>query len=117
MLPNTVIVITVKLLRIHVLGLRIWKLMPGNEVYLFFIFCFYISFVIYITFKLFDIPFTIMKIDTAGKVSKYGVFPGPYFPAFGLILRTSPYLVRMRENTDQKNLLIWTLFAQCENHL
>ena len=40
MLPNTVIVITVKLLRIHVLGLRIWKLMPGNEVYLFLFFVF-----------------------------------------------------------------------------
>ena len=31
---------------------------------------------------------------------------GPHFPAFGLnmeILRISPYLVRMRENTDQKS--------------
>ena len=25
----------------------------------------------------------------------------------------SPYSVRMRENTDQKNLRIWILFAQC----
>ena len=37
-------------------------------------------------------------------------FSGPYFPAFGLNteryrekLRISPYSVRMRENTDQKN--------------
>ena len=37
---------------------------------------------------------------TAWKVSKYGVFSGPYFPAFGL-------------NTDQKKLRIWTLFTQC----
>ena len=28
-------------------------------------------------------------------------FSGPYFPAFGL--NTSPYLVRIRENTDQQN--------------
>ena len=36
---------------------------------------------------------------TAWKLSKYGVFSGPYFPAFGL-------------NTDQKKLRIWTLFTQ-----
>ena len=28
------------------------------------------------------------------------------------ILRTSPYSVRKRENTDQKKLRIWTLFTQ-----
>ena len=48
--------------------------------------------------------------------SKHGGFSGPYFPAFGLNAerspRISPYSVRMRENTDQKNLLIWTLFTQ-----
>ena len=49
---------------------------------------------------------------TAWKVSKYGVFSGPYFPAFGLICRISPYSVRMRENTNQKKLRIWTLFMQ-----
>ena len=32
-------------------------------------------------------------------MSKYGVFSGPYFPAFGL-------------NTDQKKLRLWTLFKQ-----
>ena len=32
------------------------------------------------------------------KVSKYGVFSGPYFPTLGL-------------NTDQKKLRIWTLYA------
>ena len=40
---------------------------------------------------------------TVWNVSKYGVFSGPYF---------SPYSVRMRENTDQKKLRIWTLFMQ-----
>ena len=39
--------------------------------------------------------------DTTWKVSKYGVFSGPYS-------------VRMRENTDQKKLRIWTLFTQCD---
>ena len=31
-------------------------------------------------------------------------------------LRISPYLVRMRENTDQKKLHIWTLFTQCKHN-
>ena len=46
------------------------------------------------------------------KVSKCGVFSGPYFPEFGL--NTERYevsSVRMRENTDQKKLRIWTLFS------
>ena len=53
------------------------------------------------------------------RVYKYGVFSGPYFPAFGLnteryVVRTiSPYSVRMRENTDQKKLRIWKLSTQC----
>ena len=38
-------------------------------------------------------------------------FSGQYFPAFGLN-SISPYSVRMRENTDQKKLRIWTLFTQ-----
>ena len=42
---------------------------------------------------------------TAWKVSKYGVFSGPYFrpyfPAFGL-------------NTDQKKIRIWTLFTHLD---
>ena len=57
-----------------------------------------------------------MKQCTAWKVSKYGVLSGPYFPTFGLnterYLRITPYSVRMRENTDQKKLRIWTLFTQ-----
>ena len=38
----------------------------------------------------------------AQKMSKYGVFSGPYFPVF------SP------KNTDQKILCIWILFTQGE---
>ena len=30
-------------------------------------------------------------------------YSGPHFPAFGLILRISPYSVQMWENTDQNN--------------
>ena len=41
--------------------------------------------------------------NTAWKVSKYGVFLGPYFSVFG-----------MQENLDQKKLRIWTLFTQCK---
>ena len=33
-------------------------------------------------------------------MSKYGVFSGPHFPAFG---PNTAYSVRMRENTGQKN--------------
>ena len=44
---------------------------------------------------------------TVGKVSKYGVFSGPYFPAFGQIRSNAG----MQENTDQKKLRIWTLFT------
>ena len=51
---------------------------------------------------------------TAWQVSKYEVFSGPYFPAFGLntVRYSVPYSVRMRENMDQKKLRIWTLFTQ-----
>ena len=42
-------------------------------------------------------------------MSKYVVFSGLYFPAFG---RRFPYSVRIQENTDQKKLSIWTLFTQ-----
>ena len=40
---------------------------------------------------------------TVWKVSKYRVISGTYFPVFSPI----------QENTDQKLLLIWTLFTQC----
>ena len=32
---------------------------------------------------------------------------------YGYLLRKSPYSVRIRENTDQKKLRIWTIFTQC----
>ena len=41
-----------------------------------------------------------MRAFTAGKVSKYGVISGPYFPVFGLnteINRKSPYSVRIQK--------------------
>ena len=38
----------------------------------------------------------------------------PYLDWIRKVLRISPYLVRMRENTDQKKLRIWTLFTQCK---
>ena len=44
---------------------------------------------------------TAWKLSKYGKVSKSGVF--------------SPYSVRMLENTDQKNLRIWTLFTHVVN--
>ena len=50
------------------------------------------------------------------KVSKYGVFSGPYFPVFGLnteIYGVNLRISRMQENTNQKKLHIWTLFTQC----
>ena len=61
-----------------------------------------------------------LKLYAAWKVSKHGVFSGPYFPAFGMNLEIysvnlviqseyknilskknkSPYSVRIHENTD-----------------
>ena len=48
----------------------------------------------------------LLMITTAWKVSKYGVFSGPYFPAFGL-------------NTGKnrpKKTRIWTLFSDRRKH-
>ena len=48
-------------------------------------------------------------------MSKNGDFSGAYFSVFGLnmeIYHESLYSLRMRENKDQKNLPIWTLFTQ-----
>ena len=47
---------------------------------------------------------SIPRVNTAWKVSKYGVFSGPYFPTFGL-------------NTEQKRLRVWTLFTQWKQQL
>ena len=46
---------------------------------------------------------------TARKMSKYAVFPGPYFPA---LLHKSTSSVQIQENTDQKKKCMWTLFTQ-----
>ena len=56
-----------------------------------------------------------LRLGTLREVSKYRVFSGPYFPAFGLNTERYRVSVRMRENTDQKKLRIsiWTLFTQC----
>ena len=43
-------------------------------------------------------------VFTARKTSKYGDFSGPYFPVFLLNSEIkSPYSVKIRENTEQKN--------------
>ena len=42
------------------------------------------------------IQIIVMVQNTARKMSKYGVFSGPYFPVFG------QYSIQIRENTDQK---------------
>ena len=36
---------------------------------------------------------------------------------YGEIRSISPYSVRMRANTEQKKLRIWTLFTQCKSKL
>ena len=36
-----------------------------------------------------------------------------FWSVFSRIRTGYPYSVQMRKNTDQKNLLIWTLFTQC----
>ena len=54
---------------------------------------------------------------TARNVSKYGVISGLYYPVFGL--NTEIYIVnsvRIQENTDQKQIRIWTLFMQFVIH-
>ena len=48
------------------------------------------------------------KFDNAWKESKYGVFSGPYFPAFGLnhqdLHSKSSYSKEIPENKDQKKI-------------
>ena len=57
-----------------------------------------------------------MEIYTAWKVSKYGVFSGPYFPPFGL--NTVRYSVSLRFQSKcgkiwtRKKFRIWILFTQ-----
>ena len=57
------------------------------------------------------------KLNTAWKMSKYGVFLVRIFPHSDWIRRDTPsYSARMRENTDQKKLRIWTLFTKCKSY-
>ena len=64
--------------------------------------------------------FILYPLKTPGtmwKVSKYGVFSGPYFRVFGLNTEIlwwskSPYSVRIQENTDREKIRIWALFTQ-----
>ena len=67
--------------------------------------------------KYFAVTTIIFFIATAWKVSKYGVFSGPYFPAFGL--NTERYSVSFCIRSEcekiwtRKNLRIRTFFMQC----
>ena len=49
----------------------------------------------------------IIFTNTAWKVSKYGVFSGPYFPEIGL----NKEILYGPEKTD-----IWTIFPQCNTY-
>ena len=56
------------------------------------------------------------KVITVRKVSKYGVFSGLYFPAFGLNTENMEYLSKFSPNTGKygtEKLRIWTLLTQC----
>ena len=59
---------------------------------------------------------TLLKEHYCVKLPKYGVFSGPYFPAFGL--NTERYRVSLlilslcRKIRTRKKLRIWTLFTQ-----
>ena len=51
---------------------------------------------------------------TAQKLSKYGVFSGPYFPVFGLKISVfSPN----KGNKDQKKLHTWDTFHTVHFHI
>ena len=53
-------------------------------------------------------------LDPVWKMSKSRVFSGPYFPVFGLNLRSkSPYSFRIRKNTGQKKC-VWALLTQLD---
>ena len=46
---------------------------------------------------------------------KYVQIRSFFCSVFSCIRTKSPYSFRMHENTDQKKLLIWTLFTQCHS--
>ena len=90
--------------------LRLQMLKSLNEAYN-TVLCFWISvFHFSISFsKISRRPSSVLFWNTfpAWKVSKYEVFPGPYFPVFS----------RNKQNTDQKILRIRILFTQWFPHL
>ena len=48
-----------------------------------------------------------LEVLFANKIFQYS------FDSSVSVLRTSPYSVRVKKNTDQKKLRIWTLFTRC----
>ena len=54
---------------------------------------------------------SVFSHSTAWKVSKYGVFSGPYISAVGL----NTYLVRMQKNPDRKNS-VFGHFSLCSTY-
>ena len=55
-------------------------------------------------FLLMFLDYVQLKLDTAWKVSKHGVFSGPYFPAFGMDMEI--YYVNLRIQSEYRK--IWT---------
>ena len=55
---------------------------------------------------------------TAWKVSKYRVFSDRYFPVFALNTErySVSYSVRIRQNIDQKKIIVWTLLTEWYIH-
>ena len=60
---------------------------------------------------------SIQRNTNTWKVSKYGVFPGPYFPVLGLnreIYSVNLHIqTKFRKTRTRKKMRIWTLFMQC----
>ena len=100
--------------------LRIWSHLPKKSLMENLIFCAVINALIFVL-NLLKVNKLIIKtsdniiwrriinektliVFTARKTSKYGDFSGPYFPVFLLNSEIkSPYSVKIRENTEQKN--------------
>ena len=68
--------------------------------------------------RLITCKYIFRRHHTAWKESKCGVFPGLYFPVFGLNMEIywvnlSIQSEQIQGNIDQKKVRIWTLFTQC----
>ena len=59
------------------------------------------------------------ETKTVWKVSKYGVFSGPYFSVFELNTEICSVILciqsEFRKMRTRKKLRVWTLFTQCQN--